>query len=200
MRYPAGYKEERRKQLLKSSGALIKNNGFAATGVDALMAEAGVTSGAFYSNFASKNELLQALVVTELCQSRAIWETNPHDSPEAWIDFEVDRYLSLPHVKCPSAGCVLPALGAEIGRAAPDVKMLFEREQRKNIAILAEKLGSEALAWAFTAQMVGTVLMARAMPTQEAQLEVLSAGKTFLKAMIANHAGGPGIDNPSQPA
>jgi len=47
MRYPIGYKEARRK-LLKHNGSLIKSNGFAAAGVDALMAASGLTSGAFY--------------------------------------------------------------------------------------------------------------------------------------------------------
>jgi len=184
MRYPAGYKEERRKELLKTSGAVIKGNGFSATGVDALMAAAGLTSGAFYSNFSSKNELLKALIESELERTRGIWQANPHHSPEAWLDFELDRYLSLSHVRRPDSGCVIPAIGSEIGRADDEVKALFEREQRKGLAILADKLGSEALAWAFISQMAGTIMMARAMPTEAAQLEVLEAGKKFLKAAV----------------
>lgn len=184
MRYPAGYKEERRKELLKTSGEVIKNNGFSATGVDALMAASGVTSGAFYSNFSSKNELLKALVESELTGLRGIWQKNPHTEAEAWLDFELDRYLSPSHVQRPANGCMVPALGAEIGRAGDDIKAIFERESRKCVDMLAAKLGSEALAWAFISQLVGTVLMARAMPGEAAQQEVLDAGKKFLKAAV----------------
>ncbi|MGO4379504.1 TetR/AcrR family transcriptional regulator [Pseudoduganella sp. RAF53_2] len=184
MRYPPGHKEERRKELLKTSGEVIKNKGFSATGVDALMAAAGMTSGAFYSNFSSKNDLLKALVESELERTRGIYEANPHTSPEAWLEFEIDRYLSLSHAQRTESGCVIPAIGAEIARGDKEIKEVFEREQRKLVAILTEKLGSEALAWAFKAQLIGTIMMARAMPTEAAQQEVLDAGKKFLKAAV----------------
>ncbi|HSY28818.1 MAG TPA: TetR/AcrR family transcriptional regulator, partial [Burkholderiaceae bacterium] len=61
MRYPPGHKQEKRKELLNVSSALIKEGGYAATGIDSLMQAAGVTSGAFYSHFASKKELFGAL-------------------------------------------------------------------------------------------------------------------------------------------
>jgi AcrR family transcriptional regulator len=186
MRYPPGYKDKRRKELLKSSAALVKTNGFAATGVDALMAVAGVTSGAFYSNFGSKNELLKAVIEHELSAMRDAWAANPHNTPEAWLEFELDRYLTLSHVQRPGTGCAVPALAAEIGRGDPEVKALFEQEQRKGVELMAEKLGSETLAWAVIAQMAGTIMMARAMPTKKAQQEVLNAGKRFLKAAVAS--------------
>ncbi|WP_042073366.1 TetR/AcrR family transcriptional regulator, partial [Acinetobacter gerneri] len=98
MRYKAGYKEEKRKELLEISGQLAKKNGFASTGVDTFMKAAGVTSGAFYSHFSSKNDLFKALVENELQNSIQMWQDNPFDDPEQWIDFELNRYLALSHV------------------------------------------------------------------------------------------------------
>ena len=77
MRYKAGYKEEKRKELLEISGQLAKKNGFGATGVDTFMKAAGVTSGAFYSHFSSKNDLFKALVENELKDSIKKWDNNP---------------------------------------------------------------------------------------------------------------------------
>lgn len=191
MRYPPGYKEERRKELLKSSAALVKSNGFAATGVDALMAAAGVTSGAFYSNFGSKNDLLKAVIEQELCGTRAVWAANPHETPLEWLSFELDRYLSLSHVQRPGTGCAVPTLGAEIGRADAEVKALFEQEQRKGVRLMAEKLGSETLAWAVISQMAGAIMMARAMPGKKAQQEVLDAARQFLMAAVAARIAAP---------
>lgn len=188
MRYPPGHKQEKRKDLLKTSGALVKEGGFATTGVDALMQAAGVTSGTFYSHFSSKTDLLKALIENELQISRDMWAGNPHESAEEWIDFELDRYLSLSHVKHPEAGCVLPALGAEIARADPAIKLLYEKELLKGTKILAKRLGSESLAWAFICQLVGALVMARTMPTEKGQKMVIESSKQFLKLAISGLA------------
>ena len=192
MRYKPGHKEEKRKELLKASGALVKQNGFAATGVDALMQAAGVTSGAFYSHFSSKSELLKALVESELLASREMWEGNPHETAEEWINFELDRYLNMGHVRHPEAGCVLPSLGAEIARADISVRERYEEELRKGQAGLARQLGSDNLAWAFICQLVGALLIARAMPGEASQRTVIDASRRFLKDAVAKQALGDG--------
>jgi TetR/AcrR family transcriptional regulator, transcriptional repressor for nem operon len=195
MRYKPGHKEEKRKELLKVSGGLAKKSGFAATGVDALMKAAGVTSGAFYSHFSSKTDLLKALIESELLASREMWAGNPHESAEEWISFELDRYLNLGHVKHPEAGCVLPSLAAEIARADISVKKLYEKELLKGQEILAKRVGSEDLAWAFICQLVGTILLARAMPSEAMQRTVIEASKRFLKDAVSQRAGGAGQGN-----
>lgn len=185
MRYKPGHKEEKRKELLKASGALVKQGGFAATGVDSLMRAAGVTSGAFYSHFASKSDLLKALVESELQASREMWAGNPHETAEEWLTFELDRYLNMGHVKHPEAGCVLPSLGAEIARADMSVRELCEEELLKGQQVLAKRLGSDDLAWAFLCQLVGAILMARALPTESIQRTIIESSKRILKDAIA---------------
>lgn len=185
MRYPPGHKEEKRRELLKASGALVKERGFAASGVDALTEAAGVTSGAFYSHFTSKNDLLKALVESELRASNEMWAANPHETAEDWIGYELDRYLSMSHVRHPEAGCVLPALGAEIARADGDVKKAYARELAKGIDILTRRLGDEDRAWAFLCQMVGAILLARTMPDQKSQRALIESSKRFLQAAVS---------------
>lgn len=192
MRYKPGHKEEKRKELLKASGALVKQRGFAATGVDALMQAAGVTSGAFYSHFSSKSELLKALVESELQASREMWAGNPHETAEDWLNFELDRYLNMGHVRHPDAGCVLPSLGAEIARADMPVRELFETELRKGQEGLAQRLGSDDLAWAFLCQLVGAMLIARALPDESSQRAVIDASKRFLKDAVSSRTGDAG--------
>lgn len=188
MRYPPGHKEEKRKELLKASGTLVKDRGFAASGVDALTEAAGVTSGAFYSHFASKNDLLKALIENELQTSREMWAGNPHESAEEWIGYELDRYLSMSHVRHPGAGCVLPALGAEIARAGEDIRQAYAKELAKGIEVLTQRLGDKELAWAFLCQMVGAILLARTMPDQKAQRAVIESSKRFLQAAVLRMA------------
>ncbi|MFC7516003.1 TetR/AcrR family transcriptional regulator [Herbaspirillum sp. GCM10030257] len=185
MRYKPGHKEEKRRELLKISGGLVKKSGFAATGVDALMQAAGVTSGAFYSHFSSKTDLFKALIENELLASREMWAGNPHETAEEWIGFELDRYLNLAHVKHPEAGCALPSLAAEIARADASVREIYEKELLKGQQILAQRLGSDDHAWAFICQLVGAILVARAMPDETMQRTVIEASKRFLQDAVS---------------
>ncbi|RYG44190.1 TetR/AcrR family transcriptional regulator, partial [bacterium] len=61
-RYKAGEKEQARERMLEAAGRRLRRSGFHGVGIDGLMAEAGLTSGAFYSNFGSKEGLLEAVL------------------------------------------------------------------------------------------------------------------------------------------
>src|SRR3954447_13395197 len=61
-RFPDGYApEETRKALLESALALFEANGFAGTSVQQITEGAGVTKGAFYHHFESKEDLLRLI-------------------------------------------------------------------------------------------------------------------------------------------
>jgi AcrR family transcriptional regulator len=184
MRYPPEHKAEKRKQLIQASSALMKQGGYAATGVDKLMEASGVTSGAFYSHFGSKAELLQALIPYELQLSRDAWQSNPYTEPADWLEFELERYLNMKHVRHPEAGCMLPSLGAEIARADDATRTVFEEEIERGVAMLEQKLGNPDLAWAFICQLVGAILIARALPSNAARLAALESSKHLLRTML----------------
>lgn len=185
MRYPAGHKQQKRQDLLQACGALIKERGFSATGVDGMAQAAGVTSGAFYSHFASKSELLKALIAYELQHSTELWAGKLDASFDQWLAYVMNHYLSLDHVKHAASGCVLPALGAEVARADPSVKAVFAHELQHGIDALAARLGSQQLATAVISQLVGALVLARAMPTRQGQQRVLDASKAVLPSLVA---------------
>ncbi len=93
------------------------------TGVDGFMKAAGVTSGAFYSHFSCKQDLLKALIrnriATQFCPCGKII---PIRHVAEWVDFELDRYLTPSHLKHADQGCVLPTLASEVARANDDIK------------------------------------------------------------------------------
>lgn len=186
MRYPAGYKEQKRQELLLSSAQLAKKQGFAATGIDGFMQAANMTSGAFYSHFSSKQDLFKALVESELQHSVQRWENNPHTQPAAWIQFELDRYLNIMHVQHPENGCLLPALAGEIGHANEDIKSACQQELMRGHALFSKHLNSEEKAWAMISQLVGAVLVARAMTDPALQQMILSSNKTVMLNLLKN--------------
>jgi AcrR family transcriptional regulator len=186
MRYSADHKAETRKRLLKATGALAKKKGFAATGVDAFMDAAGVTSGAFYVHFGSKTELFSELLRSELDHSFRMFVGNPSDeSEEEWARRQINLYLDWRHVQHPDKGCAVPTLGAEVGRADKDAKKIFEDAAKRIHVVWQEKLGDEKLPWAVAAQMIGAILLARAMASEKTAKKVLDSSKEFLTEALA---------------
>ena len=62
MRYPPDQKTKAREAILQAGAPALRTNGFNGIGVDGLAAAAGVTSGAFYSNFPNKEALLESVI------------------------------------------------------------------------------------------------------------------------------------------
>src|ERR1700760_2523207 len=62
MRYEKGHKDETRRRIIEVAARQFREQGFAAAGVAGVMAEAGLTNGAFYAHFESKEDLLRAVL------------------------------------------------------------------------------------------------------------------------------------------
>lgn len=180
MRYSATHKEETRQRLLDSSAAIAKQGGFASTGVDGLMKAVGLSGGAFYTHFASKDELFAAIVHRELMRSaeRLAEQGRPFD--RARLVRCLARYLNLMHVQEPAAGCAIPALGAEIARADETVRQGAEQALLALQQAWAEVIGSAEDAWALLAQCVGALMLARMVASEESQRAIVESSRAFL--------------------
>ncbi len=181
MRYPPEHKQANRRQLVAAGSALAKQSGFAATGVDALAASAGMTSGAFYSQFSSKHDLLQAIVEHELSRVVKNFSDTSPDHMLAALSF----YLSPYHAEHPEKGCAVPALGAEIARANLATREAFEERMLQLKARFSELLQDDQAAWAMISQAIGALVVARAMATPERRDEVLNAVLAQARQVIA---------------
>ncbi len=186
MRYAKTHKDETRQKLLDSSRAIAKKGGFKATGVDALMASIGLTGGAFYSHFPSKQALFEALVQEEMDNSSAML-AGDKDSPDNHVAKCVRDYLSSFHAMNPEVGCVLPTLGAEIAQAGPEVRRTVEAALKRTQKSWSERTGDPDAGWALIAQCVGAVVLARAVESERTRKEILAASRRFLdKALPAS--------------
>lgn len=179
MRYASTHKEETRQKLLDSSRAIAKQGGFSNTGVDALMASIGLTGGAFYSHFPSKQALFEALVAQEMDNSSAMLAGN-QDSPDNHVAKCLRDYLSSFHAMNPDVGCALPVLGAEIARAGPEVRSTVEAALKRTQKSWAARTGDADAAWALIAQCVGAVVLARAVESDKSRKEILAASRRFI--------------------
>lgn len=180
MRYPPEYKAKARQKVVETAGALAKKQGFGTTGVDALMSAAGFTTGAFYSHFGSREALLKAIVDNELGKTVALFA----GQDRAALERGIQRYLHLQHVDHPEAGCLLPSLTAEVARANDETRQSFEQQLTELVASVQDGLGDHVNAWAILTQMVGAVMLARALHSDEARKVVLSAAKESILSQL----------------
>jgi TetR/AcrR family transcriptional repressor of nem operon len=86
-----------REKLLEAAVKLVRTNGFSATSVDQLCAEAGVTKGAFFHHFASKEALGAALAdywteTTSVLFAQAPYHdhADPLDRVLGYLDFRLE--------------------------------------------------------------------------------------------------------------
>ncbi|WP_255360734.1 TetR/AcrR family transcriptional regulator [Mycobacterium sp. 852002-53434_SCH5985345] len=172
MRYPPDQKARARSALLQAGCRSLKTNGFNGIGVDGLAAAAGVTSGAFYSNFRGKEAMLEAIIDAELGEP-FLSDTDSmtrEDGRTRLISF-LREYISADHSLDPAGGCVMPALSADVARAEAPVKDAYERKMRATVDRVAELLdGSRSdrqrRAWSILALMVGSIVISRAIPEE----------------------------------
>src|SRR5256885_13568089 len=86
MRYPPGHKHRTHQRILDTAARLFCKRGYAATGVDAVMNSAGLTTGGVYAHFRSKKALLAEALQLALQRSRDHRRSRP-PGPEgpAWV-------------------------------------------------------------------------------------------------------------------
>ncbi len=171
MRYSAEHKQQSRARLVDAGAQLAKKQGFNNTGMDALLAAAGMTTGAFYSQFRSKPELLHAIVQHELEKTLVAFEGKSLNEMLQALRF----YLSRSHALHPEQGCAIPTLGAEIARADQATKETFAAAMQRIQTALQTALGDADAAWAVICQAVGALVIARAMATPQQRDQVLAS-------------------------
>ncbi|MFD6026590.1 TetR/AcrR family transcriptional regulator [Streptomyces griseoluteus] len=109
--------EENRRRVVETASRLFRERGTQVSVAD-VMAAAGLTHGAFYKQFASKEALVDevtAYAFAELAQRhRAGLEQG--DEQRAAQRSLIDTYLSVEHRDDPADGCPVAALATDIAR------------------------------------------------------------------------------------
>src|SRR3954449_5245200 len=70
MRYGKDQKQATRQRILQAAGRRFKQDGIDGSGVATLMSDAGLTNGAFYAHFASKEDLVANVLADQLRAQR----------------------------------------------------------------------------------------------------------------------------------
>ena len=168
MKTKPGEKEKLREKIIDQSIKVIKKKGILGASVDTIMESLGLTSGALYSHFTGKDELLALSIEKQISSLTdfvsAIIEKNKKEGFKNWIKY----YLSEEHVRNLSNGCVFAALLSDVTRGPQRVKTVFHGGLDKFYSALEKGLPDEYKDKRTTVQsifsmMVGSLSIARTM-------------------------------------
>ncbi len=186
MRYARDHKQATRDRILTTAGRRFKRDGLDGAGVSALMSDAGLTNGAFYAHFDSKEHLVASVLADQLRTQRATLESAPPDS--ANLDGFVRAYLSPEHRDEPGDGCPSAALLNEIARLPEPVREVFTDELLatvQDVAVHLDPTDAETArveALTLLGLMIGTLQLARALTDRDLSDQLLAnAAETALE-------------------
>ena len=180
MGYSQAQKAESRQRVLENASRQIRENGIEALGVADCMRSAGLTHGAFYGHFASRDALIVEALEYALTQSRARIAARDNDAgkrSETPLQSIAEAFLDERHVNDPGTGCALCALAGEARHANADVRALLTRYLNELTARVAQAAlrGGEKSALGIVATIVGAITLARAVDDDELAKSVLSS-------------------------
>ena len=162
-------KEASHERIVDAAARAIRRTGYDGTGVADIMKEAGLTHGAFYAHFASRDAMLAEAADRAGAESNAAAASIVAAVPPGQaLQALVQAYLSEQHLKNIETGCPNSALGSEMPRQSPEVRLAATRRIKEMVDLVARQFpdwgqpSAHERALVTIATMVGTLMLARA--------------------------------------
>jgi TetR/AcrR family transcriptional repressor of nem operon len=180
MRYKKGHKDATRQHIIDVASGEFRAHGVAAAGLAGIMAEAGLTNGAFYAHFDSKEDLVRNVLCEALSRREQALQTAADNG--TGLEALIRDYLSPRHRDNPASGCPTAAMVAEIARHPKKTRDAFTSKFDAFIALIASQIAggsSQARrrnAIAVHGVMVGALQLARAVSDKRLSDEILESG------------------------
>jgi TetR/AcrR family transcriptional repressor of nem operon len=177
-----------RERIIASAARLFREKGFDGVGVADIMADAGLTHGGFYGHFASTDVFIAQACNHAMGESEARWTRRSERESGQPLKDIVGRYVSARHRDDPGHGCALAALGSELARQDSGVRATATEGLRIQLDILERSVAGRTAAerrrkaLATYAEMVGAVMLSRAVIDADLSAEILEAASADITA------------------
>ena len=165
----AAAKEASHQRIVSVAARAIRRSGYDGTGVADIMKEAGLTHGAFYAHFPSREAMLAEAASQACAESAALAASVAAGVPgDQALASMLRAYLSREHIDNSESGCPLAALGSETSRQTPEIRRATTQHIKAMVDLVARQLpdwgqpAAHERALLTVAAMVGTVVLARA--------------------------------------
>jgi TetR/AcrR family transcriptional repressor of nem operon len=174
---------ENRKRILESAARLFRERGFEGVTVAEIMNDAGLTHGAFYGHFSSKNDLI-AQALNHVLTPRVDGPVLPAD-----LNDFTHHYLDVSHRDNPGDGCLFSSLGTEAVRASKEARHALTKSVRSQIEnfsksapgrTAAERRQAAVGSWA---AMIGAMMLSRLVDDEVLSDQVLADTQSWLASL-----------------
>ena len=167
---------ENRQKILQAAAREFKARGFDAVTVADVMKAAGLTHGAFYGHFQSKDDLIAQTLAYALTSP-----VGPQTDPASFAA----RYLTGEHRDDMSGGCPTAGLSAETIRQSAEARTAMTDGLRRQIERLAEAASGDEAAQRRDAigswsAMVGAMVLARVSDDPKLSDEILAQTREWI--------------------
>tara|TARA_B110001454_G_C12723340_1_gene436820 strand:+ start:30882 stop:31472 length:591 start_codon:yes stop_codon:yes gene_type:complete len=190
MKTKKGEKEKLRRIILDKTISYLKRHGNGGTGTDEIMRQMGLTRGALYSHFKSKDDLFAAAVSHDLQKlEESLSYRFAHDGPSALARIIKD-HLSEKSLTDIEGGCAFTSLSSDMQRGKAAHRNLYESHMNRIYESFAEALRHQfpddskeiryQKALNLYSGLVGTLTMARTMKDKTKAMQILESGREFL--------------------
>lgn len=181
MRHKGIDKEQTRLKVIDAAGRGFRKHGYAGIGVDGLAKAAGVTSGAFYAHFGSKDAAFNVALAAGLDEVIDAVPKFQKMHGADWVKAFAEYYLGKSHRGDLECGCAMATLTPEVVRSGAGVHAAFEKKMSKIADLVVQGLADgtdeelRARAWSMLGILIGGINIARAMKSTKASEEVANA-------------------------
>ena len=202
-RYSPEHKEATRRRMIETAGRRFKSDGIDGSGIATLVADAGLTNGAFYGHFTSKEDLVASVVTQQLADQVAVVDALP--TGLASVEAFLREYLSAAHRDDPAEGCPSAALLDEIGRCDATTRDAYTDGARSMIEAISRHLDEGAAqqtderAIGIFTLLVGSLQLARAVTDAELSDRILAAAYTQAMTIAEARPGPAGTPTQESP-
>jgi TetR/AcrR family transcriptional repressor of nem operon len=192
-RKPAVLKsEETRRRIVSAAAAAYRKHGLDGVGVREIMKRVGLTQGGFYFHFPDKDTLFREASREAALSSLEEYFRAADKAPEGKrLQAFIDAYLSTHHRDHPESGCMMSALGAEVGRSSAKLRAAFNSGSDVILERVSAYVGGETplerrrKAGLLLSSMAGVLMVSRVLDSPSSSDALLAAGRRFFSTSFA---------------
>ena len=185
-RYAPEHKRQTRKRVMEAASRVLRKEGPSRATIPGIMNSVGLTQGAFYAHFESKDDLLAEAHAEALASAnRRLLARGRAAAPGSEMETIVRHYLSREHRDNLTGGCPIPAFSGDAIRGPARVRSAYTQaltDLLDGLAGLVPESAGKAfpnMELGLASTLVGGLLLSRAVDDPHLSDRILTAARTF---------------------
>jgi len=185
MRYTKEHKSKTRARIIESGYRRFTANGYAATSIDDIMRDCGLTRGGFYAHFKSKSELYcEAITSVPARGTFAESDDVNEDDNDAWTESLLNEYLN-----AQTAASRIAFFVTDVARRELEVRAAYTNAFKSMSEKIMSRLSryrscSEESVLSITAMIIGALSVAYTTDDSALKTKLLAACRENAKALL----------------